>query len=76
MEQENLQQFAPADLLPEINVVKNDPYNSDVADLELMSPEVLEKYKKDETFETENIKIPMIDLPLVLQKTEFVEQSI
>ena len=55
---------AIADLLPEINVVKNDPYNSDVEDLELMSPEVLEKYKRDETFETENIKIPMIDLPL------------
>nr|WLD05917.1 Mg chelatase subunit e [Meringosphaera mediterranea] len=55
---------AIADLLPEIQVVKNDPYNSDVQDLELMSPEVLEQLRTNNTFEIENIKIPMVDLPL------------
>lgn len=43
---------AIADLLPEIEVIKNDPFNTQPL------PENLEK------FETEFIKIPMIDLPL------------
>ena len=55
---------AIADLLPEIEIVKDDPFNSHPQNLELMSSEVLTRYKNDESFDIDNIKIPMIDLPL------------
>lgn len=55
---------AIADLLPEIDIVKDDPFNSHPNDLELMSAEVLNRYRNDEELETEGIKIPMVDLPL------------
>jgi len=42
---------AIADLLPDITIIKNDPFNTD--------PKGLEK-----TYETESIKIPMVELPL------------
>ena len=42
---------ALADLLPDIEVIKNDPFNTNPAGL-------------DKTYETENIKIPMVELPL------------
>jgi magnesium chelatase subunit I len=42
---------ALADLLPDITIIKNDPFNTD--------PKGLEK-----TYETEEIKIPMVELPL------------
>ena len=55
---------AIADLLPEIEVVKDDPFNSDKSDLDLMGNEVREAVQNNESLETELIKIPMIDLPL------------
>jgi magnesium chelatase subunit I len=55
---------AIADLLPEIEVVKNDPFNSHKSDLDLMGNEVKSSIQKGETIETELIKIPMVDLPL------------
>jgi len=55
---------AIADLLPEIEVVKNDPFNSSPYDLDLMSNEVKLIIQKGESIETEFIKIPMVDLPL------------
>ena len=55
---------ALVDLLPEIQVVANDPFNSDPADPELMSEEVRKKFQKGESFETQMKKITMIDLPL------------
>ena len=55
---------AIADLLPKIDIVKDDPFNSDPQDLELMSAEVLARYRNNEEMETKAIKIPMIDLPL------------
>lgn len=55
---------AIADLLPQIDIVKGDPFNSHPTDLELMSAEVLARYRNNEELETEGIKIPMIDLPL------------
>jgi magnesium chelatase subunit I len=55
---------AIADLLPEIEVVKNDPFNSSPYDLDLMSNEVKLAIQKGEAIETEFIKIPMVDLPL------------
>lgn len=55
---------AIADLLPEIEVVKDDPFNSDKSDLDLMGNEVRQAIQNNEVIETELIKIPMIDLPL------------
>ena len=55
---------AIADLLPKIEIVKNDSFNSDPSNLELMSSEVLARYQNNEKLETEKIKIPMVDLPL------------
>lgn len=55
---------AIADLLPKIEVVKNDPFNSHKSDLDLMGNEVKLAVQKNEVIETELIKIPMIDLPL------------
>jgi len=55
---------AIADLLPTISIVKDDPFNSHPTDLELMSADVLAEYQNDVTLETEQIKIPMVDLPL------------
>jgi magnesium chelatase subunit I len=55
---------AIADLLPEIEVVKDDPFNSDKSDLDLMGNEVREAIQNNESLETEFIKIPMVDLPL------------
>src|SRR6056300_260382 len=55
---------ALVDLLPEIDVVENDPFNSDPNDPELMSEEIAIKIKNKETLKTETKQIPMIDLPL------------
>jgi len=55
---------AIADLLPTIEIVKDDPFNSHPTDLELMSADVLAEFQKDATLTTEQIKIPMVDLPL------------
>ncbi|MCE7996970.1 MAG: ATP-binding protein, partial [Roseivirga sp.] len=55
---------AIADLLPEIEIVKDDPFNSHKSDLDLMGNEVKTAVQKGETLETEFIKIPMVDLPL------------
>ena len=55
---------AIADLLPEIEIVKDDPFNSHKSDLDLMSNEVKLAVQNEETIETELIKIPMVDLPL------------
>jgi magnesium chelatase subunit I len=42
---------ALADLLPDITIIKNDPFNTDPLGF-------------DQEYETENIKIPMVELPL------------
>jgi len=55
---------AITDLLPEIEIVKDDPFNSDKSDLDLMGNEVRQAIQNDEVLETELIKIPMVDLPL------------
>lgn len=55
---------ALVDLLPPIEVVENDLYNSDPYDTELMSDEVLDKVKNNEPISIIKIKTPMIDLPL------------
>merc|ERR1712003_227269 len=55
---------AIADLLPSIEVVKDDPFNSHKSDLDLMGNEVKTAIQNGEPLETEFIKIPMVDLPL------------
>jgi magnesium chelatase subunit I len=56
---------AIADLLPEITVVKDDPFNSHPTNLELMSNEVRAQIQNNsKEIETDLIKIPMVDLPL------------
>jgi|TARA_B110000977_G_scaffold148554_1_gene188364 magnesium chelatase subunit I len=55
---------AIADLLPEIEVVKDDSFNSHPTDLDLMGNEVKKAISNGESLELANIKIPMIDLPL------------
>jgi magnesium chelatase subunit I len=55
---------AITDLLPKIEVVKNDPFNSHKSDLDLMGNEVRAAIQNNEPIETELIKIPMVDLPL------------
>nr|QDE53837.1 magnesium-chelatase subunit ChlI [Ulva compressa]QPF96228.1 magnesium-chelatase subunit ChlI [Ulva compressa]QVO51080.1 magnesium-chelatase subunit ChlI [Ulva compressa]QVO51153.1 magnesium-chelatase subunit ChlI [Ulva compressa] len=55
---------ALSDLLPDMKVVANDPFNSDPNDPELMSEEVANKVKNNKKLEIETKRIPMIDLPL------------
>jgi magnesium chelatase subunit I len=56
---------AIADLLPEIEAVAEDPFNSHPTNLELMSSEVKSKIQNNSgDIQTEFIKVPMIDLPL------------
>ena len=55
---------AIADLLPKIEVVKDDPFNSHKSDLDLMGNEVKIAIQNEQELLTELIKIPMIDLPL------------
>nr|QYB18837.1 magnesium chelatase subunit of protochlorophyllide reductase [Climaconeis sp.] len=55
---------AIVDVLPEIEVVKNDPFNSHKSDVDLMGGEVKLALQNNEIVETEFVKIPMVDLPL------------
>ena len=55
---------ALADLLPEIEVVAGDPFNSDPEDPDLMSDEVKAKLKQQVPLEIVKKKVQMVDLPL------------
>lgn len=55
---------ALVDLLPNIEVIVDDPFNSDPADIELMSDEIREQFEKNQKFETIKKRISMVDLPL------------
>nr|QCI06850.1 Mg chelatase subunit e [Halydictyon mirabile] len=55
---------AIADLLPEIEVVTGDLFNSHISDYDLMSEAIKEKVDQGKDLFTELIKVPMIDLPL------------
>jgi magnesium chelatase subunit I len=52
------------DLLPDIAVVADDPYNSHPHDRELMSEDVRKKLDRNEELVIETTKVPMVDLPL------------
>jgi magnesium chelatase subunit I len=55
---------AIADLLPLLDVVKGDPFNSHPTDPELMSAVVRKQIQNGEVIELDGMKIPMVDLPL------------
>ena len=55
---------ALADLLPGIEVVAGDPYNSSPTDPDLQSSDVRERMERGETLGTEERQVPMVDLPL------------
>jgi len=55
---------ALADLLPEIDVVAGDPYNSSPSDPDLQSVEVRQRAESGETLPVEPRQVPMVDLPL------------
>nr|YP_010336205.1 Mg-protoporyphyrin IX chelatase [Chroodactylon ornatum]UNJ14611.1 Mg-protoporyphyrin IX chelatase [Chroodactylon ornatum] len=55
---------AIADLLPEIEVVADDPFNSHPYNTDLMSEEVKESFNSQITLSQKKIKVPMVDLPL------------
>jgi magnesium chelatase subunit I len=55
---------AVADLLPAIEVAKDDPFNSSINDFELMSETVKTAVENQEEVACEYKKVPMIDLPL------------
>jgi len=55
---------ALADLLPAIEVVQGDPYNSSPADPDLQSAEVRQSIEEGESLLTEERQVPMVDLPL------------
>ena len=49
-----------ADLLPEIDVVADDPFNSSPTDAKMMGPEVLERYKRGEQLPVAKAKTPLV----------------
>lgn len=55
---------ALADLLPEIDIVEGDPFNSHPEDPDLMSEEIRQQWEQDTPLNTAKQKVPMIDLPL------------
>ena len=56
--------MALADLLPGIEVVAGDPYNSSPTDPDLQSSDVRQRLEHGETLATEDRQVPMVDLPL------------
>lgn len=55
---------ALADLLPEIDIVANDPFNSHPTDIELMSDNARQLKENGGELSVIQKKVPMIDLPL------------
>ncbi|KAI8100905.1 hypothetical protein M9434_005289 [Picochlorum sp. BPE23] len=52
------------DLLPEIDVVPGDDFNSSPTNTKLMGPDVLQRYLAGETLASEMVKTPLVELPL------------
>ena len=55
---------ALVDILPEIDVVPDDPFNSSPTDPEFMSESIREMFESGQTLAKGQKKVPMIDLPL------------
>ncbi len=52
------------DLLPEIDVVPGDDFNSSPTDSKLMGPDVLQRFASGETLPSAKAKTPLVELPL------------
>lgn len=52
------------DLLPKIEIIKDDPFNSHPSNLDLMSQEIKSMKLEDRFLQTDFIQTPMVDLPL------------
>ena len=52
------------ELLPEIEVVEDDAFNSSPRDPQLMGPEALQRYRNGETMPAFKAKTPLVELPL------------
>lgn len=55
---------AITDILPKIEVVKDDPFNSHPTDFDLMSEDIRRAVENGEKIETTQKKVAMVDLPL------------
>ncbi|KAL3154738.1 Bifunctional NAD(P)H-hydrate repair enzyme [Trebouxia sp. C0009 RCD-2024] len=55
---------AMVDLLPEIDVVPDDPFNSSPTDTNLMGPSALQVYRSGEKLPSGRAKTPLVELPL------------
>ncbi len=55
---------ALADLLPEIDVIADDPFNSHPSQRELMSDQAWERLQQGEVIQPARRQVPMVDLPL------------
>ena len=55
---------ALADVLPEIDVVADDPFNSHPSDPDLMTDDIRDRLTKQEAITTAKKKVQMVDLPL------------
>jgi len=53
-----------ADLLPEIDVVFGDAFNSSPTQPDLMGPEVLARFRAGEKIPSSKMRIPMVEVPL------------
>lgn len=67
---------ALADLLPEMEVVADDPFSSDPHNPELMSDEVRDRLAEGETLPVAKKKVTMVDLPLGATEDRVVAPSI
>ena len=59
------------DLLPEIDIVADDSFNSSPSDPKLMGPEALERFNRGEELPVARVKTPLVGstrlVPLTLQ---------
>lgn len=52
------------EVLPYLDVVENDPFNSSPKDPKKMGPEALEKFSKGEELPATQVRTPLVELPL------------
>lgn len=52
------------DVLPEIEVVEDDPFNSSPTDPKMMGPEALRRHQAGETLPAAHARTPLVELPL------------
>ena len=60
---------AMVDLLPQIEVVADDPFNSSPSDPKVMGPEALERFNSGEQLPTARVKTPLASALFYLPAT-------